>query len=253
MGIASRDIDRNGLVDVFLSSMGDQRLQEWTGDGAGFKDVPFERGAAAHKPYTGGDGRPSTGWHISIGDVQNDGMDDVFIAKGNVQQMPGMAIEDPNNLLIQNEDATFSEAGLDAGIASLHRARGAALADFNADGLLDLALVNRIAPLEVYRNTTKAVGNWLSIEPRQQGINTRAIGGWIELMDDYGLQLRELTIGGGHAGGILGPQHFGLDTAETVTFRVIWPDGTHSEWVKAKPNQRLQVIRSGDDLDIFPY
>lgn len=253
MGIASRDIDRNGLVDVFLSSMGDQHLQEWTGDGAGFKDVPFERGAAAHKPYTGGDGRPSTGWHISIGDVQNDGMDDVFIAKGNVQQMPGMAIEDPNNLLIQNEDATFSEAGLDAGIASLHRARGAALADFNADGLLDLALVNRIAPLEVYRNTTKAVGNWLSIEPRQQGINTRAIGGWIELMDDYGLQLRELTIGGGHAGGILGPQHFGLDTAETVTFRVIWPDGTHSEWVKAKPNQRLQVIRSGDDLDIFPY
>ena len=253
MGIASRDIDRNGLVDVFLSSMGDQRLQEWTGDGAGFKDVPFERGAAAHKPYTGGDGRPSTGWHISIGDVQNDGMDDVFIAKGNVQQMPGMAIEDPNNLLIQNEDAAFSEAGLDAGIASLHRARGAALVDFNADGLLDLAVVNRVAPLEVYRNTTKAVGNWLSIEPRQQGINTRAIGGWIELMDDYGLQLRELTIGGGHAGGILGPQHFGLDTAETVTFRVIWPDGTHSEWSKVKPNQRLQVIRSGDDLDIFPY
>jgi hypothetical protein len=253
MGIASRDIDRNGLVDVFLSSMGDQRLQEWTGDGAGFKDVPFERGAAAHKPYTGGDGRPSTGWHISIGDVQNDGMDDVFIAKGNVQQMPGMAIEDPNNLLIQNEDATFAEAGLNAGIASLHRARGAALADFNADGLLDLAVVNRVAPLEVYRNTTKAVGNWVSIEPRQQGINTRAIGGWIELMDDYGLQLRELTIGGGHAGGILGPQHFGLDTAETVTFRVIWPDGTHSEWTKVKPNQRLQVIRSGDDLDIFPY
>jgi hypothetical protein len=253
MGIASRDIDRNGLVDVFLASMGDQRLQEWTGKGAGFKDVPFSRGAAAHKPYTGGDGRPSTGWHISIGDVQNDGMDDVFIAKGNVQQMPGMAMEDPNNLLIQNEDATFFEAGLEAGIASLHRSRGAVLADFNADGLLDLAVVNRVAPLEVYRNTTADAGNWLSIEPRQQGINTRAIGGWIELMDDYGLQLRELTIGGGHAGGILGPQHFGLDKAKTVSFRIIWPDGTHSEWTKAKPNQRLQVIRSGTALDIFPY
>lgn len=195
MGIASRDIDRNGLIDVFLSSMGDQRLQEWTGKDAEFKDVSFKRGATAHKPYTGGDGRPSTGWHISLGDVQNDGRDDVFIAKGNVQQMPGMAIEDPNNLLIQNEDTTFSEAGLEAGIASLHRSRGAALADFNADGLLDLAVVNRVAPLEVYRNTTKEAGNWLSIEPRQQGANTRAIGGWIELMDDYGLQLREITLG----------------------------------------------------------
>ena len=253
MGIASRDIDRNGLVDVFLSSMGDQRLQEWTGETAGFKDVSFKRGTTAHKPYTGGDGRPSTGWHISLGDVQNDGMDDVFIAKGNVQQMPGMAIEDPNNLLVQNEDATFSEAGLEAGIASLHRSRGAALADFNADGLLDLAVVNRVAPLEVYRNTTQDAGNWLSIEPRQQGANTRAIGGWIELMDDYGLQLREITLGGGHAGGLLGPQHFGLDQAEGVSFRIIWPDGAHSEWAKAKPNQRLQVIRSGDALDIFPY
>jgi hypothetical protein len=253
MGIASRDIDRNGLVDVFLSSMGDQRLQEWTGETAGFKDVSFDRGTTAHKPYTGGDGRPSTGWHISLGDVQNDGMDDVFIAKGNVQQMPGMAIEDPNNLLVQNEDATFSEAGLKAGIASLHRSRGAALADFNADGLLDLAVVNRVAPLEVYRNTTKDAGNWLSIEPRQQEANTRAIGGWIELMDDYGLQLREITLGGGHAGGLLGPQHFGLDQAQSVLFRIIWPDGAHSEWAKTKPNQRLQVIRSGNALDIFPY
>jgi hypothetical protein len=253
MGIASRDIDRNGLIDVFLSSMGDQRLQQWTGNGAEFKDVPFDRGTAAHKPYTGGDGRPSTGWHISIGDVQNDGMDDVFIAKGNVQQMPGMAMEDPNNLLIQTEDATFIEAGLEAGIASLHRARGAAMADFNADGLLDLAVVNRVAPLEVYRNATVDAGNWISIEPRQQAINTRAIGGWIELMDDYGLQLREVTLGGGHAGGILGPQHFGLDQADAVSFRIIWPDGTHSEWTKAKANQRLQVIRSGTALDIFPY
>jgi hypothetical protein len=253
MGIASRDIDRNGLVDVFLSSMGDQRLQEWTGTAASFKDVPFDRGAAAHKPYTGGDGRPSTGWHISIGDVQNDGLDDVFIAKGNVQQMPGMAMEDPNNLLLQQEDATFVEAGLDAGIASLHRARGAALADFNADGLLDLAVVNRVAPLEIFRNTTTDAGQWLSIEPRQQGANTRAIGGWIELMDDYGLQLREITSGGGHAGGILGPQHFGLDQAETVSFRVIWPDGVHSEWATATPNQRLQVIRSGEALDLVPY
>lgn len=253
MGIASRDIDRNGLVDVFLSSMGDQRLQEWTGTGAAFKDVPFGRGSTAQRPYTGGDGRPSTGWHISIGDVQNDGMDDVFIAKGNVQQMPGMAMEDPNNLLIQNKDATFSETGLEAGIASLQRARGAALVDFNADGLLDLAVVNRVAPLEVYRNSTKDTGHWLAIEPRQQGTNTRAIGGWIELMDDKGLQVRELTVGGGHAGGQLGPQHFGLGQTQTISFRILWPDGEHSEWITAKPNQRLQVIRTGDALDVKPY
>lgn len=253
MGIASRDIDRNGMVDVFLSSMGDQRLQEWTGEGAGFLDVPYERGTTAHRPYVGDDGRPSTGWHISLGDVQNDGLDDVFIAKGNVQQMPGMAINDPNNLLIQNDDATFSEAGLEAGIASTHRGRGAALVDLNADGLLDLAVVNRVAPLEVYRNVSTLSGHWISIEPLQQHVNTGAIGGWIELRDDKGIQRREITIGGGHAGGVLGPQHFGLGDTDKVSFRIIWPDQKPSAWMDAKSNQRLRVTRTPDGLDLSAY
>lgn len=66
-----------------------------------------------------------------------------------------------------------------------------------------------------------------------------------------GLPLREITLSGGHAGGLLGPQHFGLDQAERISFRIIWPDGAHSEWAKSKPNQGLQVIRSGDALDTF--
>jgi hypothetical protein len=253
MGIAARDLDRNGLADVFLSSMGDQRLQEWSGLGAEFKDVPFDRGAAAHRPYTGGDGRPSTGWHIALGDVQNDGFDDVFISKGNVQQMPGSAMDDPNNLLIQTENGQFEEHGQTAGIASFHRARGAALADFNNDGLLDLAVVNRVAPLEIYRNVSAETGNWLSVDVRQSGPNTRATGAWIELLDDLGLQTRELTVGGGHAGGVAGPQHFGLDNTTDATFRVIWPDGTLSDWIEARANQRLRITRTGDDVDVSPY
>ncbi|MEP3054507.1 CRTAC1 family protein [Ascidiaceihabitans sp.] len=253
MGIASRDLDRDGLTEVFLSSMGDQRLQEWTGQGAEFKDAPFERGAAAHRPYTGGDGRPSTGWHIALGDVQNDGMDDVFIAKGNVQQMPGMAMEDPNNLLIQDEKGQFSEAGLTAGIASLHRARGASLTDLDGDGLLDLIVVNRMATLEVYRNTSAQTGYWLSVEARQPNVNTRAIGGWIEVMDDMGLQMRELVIGGGHAGGSAGPEHFGLGDAEGIMMRVIWPDTTATQWMAVQTNQRVRVMRDGETATLTRY
>lgn len=253
MGIASRDLDRDGLTEVFMSSMGDQRLQEWTGTGAAFEDVPFDRGSTAHRPYTGGDGRPSTGWHISFGDVQNDGMDDVFIAKGNVQQMPGMAMEDPNNLLLQDENGQFSEAGLDAGIASLHRARGAALADLDGDGLLDLVVVNRVAAMEVYRNISTDTGNWISVDVRQPDVNTRATGGWIEVMDDMGLQVRELTVGGGHAGGIAGPEHFGLGDATGVMLRVIWPDMTATQWMGVEANQRLRITRDGTSAQLTPY
>ena len=46
-------------------------------------------------PHMGDDGRPSTGWHAEFGDIDNDGRADLFIAKGNVDQMPGMATRDP--------------------------------------------------------------------------------------------------------------------------------------------------------------
>ena len=109
MGIASRDISGDGRPEVFLTSMGDQKLQlpDTSVDGPAFLDAEFTRGTTAHRPYTGDDTRPSTGWHVEFGDVDNDGLDDVFIAKGNVDEMPEGATADPNNLLMQNSDGTF--------------------------------------------------------------------------------------------------------------------------------------------------
>ncbi|WP_223274773.1 CRTAC1 family protein [Tateyamaria sp. syn59] len=243
MGIAARDLDRDGRDEVYLSSMGDQRLMRQVGDGPAFQDVPFEMGTSAHRPYVGGDGRPSTGWHIAFGDVNNDGRDDAFIAKGNVQQMPGLAMEDPNNLLIAQENDTFAEAGDVAGVASMHRGRGAALVDFNGDGLLDLAVVNRRAPLEIWQNTSADTGNWLSVAVTQDGANTQAVGAWIEVDDGVAVQAREITVGGGHAGGASGPQHFGLGAAETVRLRVRWPHGDWSAWEETGVNRGVTLRR----------
>jgi hypothetical protein len=246
MGIATRDLNGDGLSEVYLTSMGDQRLQliEPEADAPTFVDAPFNAGATAHRPYTGGDGRPSTGWHAAFGDVQNDGFADLFVAKGNVEQMPGSAMDDPNNLLIGQADGLrFTEAGLEAGIASLHRSRGAVLMDLNLDGREDLAVVNRGAPMELYENVTPDTGNWLLVLLQQRDVNRFAVGAFVEVRSGDQLWTQEKTVGGGHAGGTSGALHFGLGEAESVELRVHWPGGEIGGWQAFATNQRVTITR----------
>ena len=249
MGIASRDLTGDGLPEVFLTSMGDQRLQRLKiRNRPDYQDVPYAMGTTAHRPYLGGDGRPATGWHVAFGDIQNDGRDDIFITKGNVDQMPDSAMDDPNNLLVQAPNGTFSEFGGQAGLASLHRARGAALIDFNADGLLDVAVVNRRAPMQVWQNITPTPGNWISLSLSQPAPNPDAVGAWIEIDTGVRVQSREITVGGGHAGGTSVSQHFGLGKAHQVRLRVVWPDGAASQWLKLDANSDLTLRRTGNEV-----
>lgn len=242
MGIASHDITGDARPDIVLTSMGDQLMQFTTP--TGYEAAPFSIGTYAHRPFIGDDGRPSTGWHAQFGDVNNDARADLFIAKGNVDQMPGNAMKDPNNLLIQNPDGTFRETAHIAGVATTERSRGGALADFDRDGRLDLVVVNRRAPIELYRNTTAETGNWVGVTLNQPAPNSFAIASWIELrVPDGSVAVQEVTIGGGHAGGQHGPAHFGLGPSETAELRVIWPDGTTSDWTPVPTNQYLTIAR----------
>lgn len=241
MGIASQDVTGDGLPEVMTTSMGDQLLQFNRGDH--FENAPFSIGTYAQRPFIGDDGRPATGWHAEFGDINNDGRADLFIAKGNVDQMPSNAMNDPNNLLMQQADGTFIEAAEVAGVASVARSRGASLVDLNSDGRLDLVVVNRRVPMEIWRNETLETGNWAELEPVQAGVNRRAVGAWVELRTQAGVQVREVTVGGGHAGGAALPQHFGLGKYTKAEARVIWPDGSVGAWRDVDVNARTQIGR----------
>ncbi len=241
MGIASADLTGDGFPEVMLTSMGDQRLQ--FNDRGVMRDAPFSTGAAAQRPYRGDDGRPSTGWHAEFADVDNDGHLDLFIAKGNVDQMPSNAMRDPNDLLMQQPDGTFMQAGAAAGVDDDARSRGAALADFDRDGRLDLVVSARRAPLRLWRNVGEPAGAWIEVEPRMGPPNTRAVGAWIEVRTQTGLQTREVTVGGGHGGGQAGPVHFGIGAADRGAVRVLWPDGTASPWREVAAGGRVRITR----------
>ena len=252
MGLAGHDLTGDGYPEYVVTSMGDNKVQSLTSpyQGPAYEDIALSRGLTAHRPFTGGDIHPSTRWHAEFQDVNNDGLIDLFIAKGNVEEMPEAAMRDPNNLLIGQPDGSFIEGAEQAGIISYARGRGAAVADLNLDGMPDLVVVNRSDSVQLWRNVGLGdaanpvpIGNWLALRVRQSGGNRDAIGAWIEVAAGGRMQRREITVGGGHAGGSLGWVHLGLGPEATAGVRVKWPDGQAGEWIPVQANRFFVVER----------
>ena len=245
MGIASYDVTGDGYPEYLLTSMADNKLRTLK-DGAdrpAYADLAYARGVTAHVPHVGDDQDPSTAWHPEFGDVDNDGLIDLFIAKGNVEAMPEGAAHDPNNLLMGGPDGRFVERSVEAGVASMAKGRGAALVDLDRDGRLDLVVVNRGTPVEIFHNRSETVGNWLQVRLEQSGPNRNGIGAWIEMRDGERTWSREVTVGGGHASGANGWIHFGLGASQAVSIAVNWPDGHATQLDDVAPNTFLTLTR----------
>jgi hypothetical protein len=256
MGIASQDLDGDGRPEVFLTSQGDNKLQTLDGPTRqpAYRDIALDSGVTAQRPYTGGDVLPSTAWHPEFDDVNNDGFVDLLVTKGNVEAQPDYASRDPSNLFLGQPDGSFVEGAVDAGIVDFDPSRGAALADLNLDGLLDLVVVHRRTDVRVWRNLGSGdaarpapMGHWLGLRLHQPAPNVDAIGAWLEVRVGDRVVSREVTIGGGHASGQLGWVHVGLGDATDAEVRVEWPDGEMGPWMEVGADQ-YAVIERGLDV-----
>lgn len=263
MGIAEADLNQDGLPEYALSSMGDTMLQTLDPDAdedrPTYRDAAYEKQMTAHRPYTGSDLKPSTGWHTQFADLNNDTHLDLFIAKGNVEAMPDFTAFDPDNMLLGDGLGKFVERGEQAGIALDRRGRGAAVSDFNADGMLDLIVINRNANVSLFRNQGvktdwghKPMGNWLAIELKNGKSNVNAVGAKLSIKTGNVTQSRVVQIGGGHASGQLGFVHVGLGVAERATIRVQWPDGDWSHAYRVFANNFVQLTK-GEPEALYWY
>jgi len=246
MGIASHDLTGDGRPEVYLTSQGDNKLQTLVDPGAAdvptYEDMALELGVNVAQPAVGGDELPSTAWHPAFEDVNDDGLMDLFVTKGNVSEQEGYATRDPSELLLGTHDGTFERVADAAGIVRYERGRGAAVVDLDLDGLLDIVQVDLDAPVELWHNigagegTTPApMGDWVGLRFQQPGPNRDAIGSWVEIQAGDTTIQRELTVGGGHISGHLGWLHAGVGDAERVEVRVTWPDGEVGPWQDVTP------------------
>lgn len=260
MGISSFDVTGDGFPEVFLASQGDNKLQTLSDGPAqpSYSDIAIRRGVTAHRPYVGDTSLPSTAWHPEFQDVNNDGLIDLFITKGNVEAQSDHAAEDPSNLLLGQLDGTFVEGAVEAGLAGFASGRGGAVVDLNLDGLLDIVKVNRRENVELWRSlgsgeagVARPMGNWVAIQLEQPGTNRDAVGAWIEVRFGDRVISRELAVGGGHAGGQSGWIHFGLGDSRRAEIRVQWPGGETGPWQRVDANQFAVIDRNASAVRIW--
>ena len=177
---------------------------------------------------------PSTAWHAEFQDVNNDGFIDLFVPRATWRRCPTTPRRTRATCCI-GPAGWHLRRGRRGGRASssFARGRGAALADLNLDGLLDLVVVNRRENVGLWRNVgagtrrrrrRRWATGWRCGSP-QDGPNRDAIGAWVEVEVGDRVIDREVTVGGGHAGGQLAGSTSGSGRRDRPRCASHWPDG----------------------------
>ena len=190
----------------------------------------------------------------AFGDYDNDGWLDLFVGAG----APPMERLEPNRLFRNLGDGTFEDVSVSAGVDDLGKGHGAAFADYDHDGDLDLFVpVGGAFPGDrqrslLYRNPavqSPDPNRWLHILLRATTLHPDAVGAQVRVRvgDAPGapVQLREVAIGGGFGITPSPILEFGLgrhDTAQEVEIR--WPGGGHRILRNVSANQRILIVEN---------
>ncbi len=212
-------------------------------------------------------------WSCLLADLDNDGLKDIHISNGYRKEVTNrdfidfvlpetkkvMESTDKNvlsflndfaeykvrNLVYQNQgDWKFEDKSGDWMTMPGSWSSGAAWADFDADGDLDLVVNNLEEPAFIYKNLTREqnTGNYLQAKLQGSPANPFAVGASV-LIEYQGIkQYQELNPNHGIFSSVEHLIHFGLGQATQVDkLSIRWPDGKTQTLTNIPANQRLQL------------
>ncbi|MGA8224760.1 MAG: CRTAC1 family protein [Candidatus Acidiferrales bacterium] len=251
MGVDAADYDRSGYPSVIITNFSNQMLALYHYEHNGlFVDE------APHSDI----GRATLltlGFGCFFFDYDLDGWPDIFIANGHIEDaiervQPRVRYAEPPHLFRNLTNGKFTETTASAGpaFAAPRVARGAAYADINNDGALDILVSTNAGPPALFRNTG-TTNHSLRIKLVGTKSNRDGIGASVKVAygstvdaNERGLggllggesQTKVLTSGGSYLSSSELMLTFGLAAhAKVDVIRVQWPSGQvdHAENIAA--------------------
>ncbi|MGB0385231.1 MAG: ScyD/ScyE family protein [Ardenticatenaceae bacterium] len=235
MGVAGGDYDGDGLTDLFITNWERELNALYRNESAAEGHLTFQY--STFRIGISGLGNGVTGWGTALADLDHDTDADLLIINGRVpvtsfdndpelvrfyrnrsQNMNGPPGR-PGHFLDATEQIGLKKVGPILG-------RGSALADFDNDGDLDVA-INTIGGAAILLQSNNLSGNSLQIALEHFQPGTRVT---LELPDGRHL-VRESYAGSSYLASEDPRLHFGLGTIERVPRVIVhWPDGQTTEW-----------------------
>ena len=253
------DYDNDGALDLFVATMSGLEgvlnsmvagpnsqlnrpfLYHNNGDGT-FTDVTVEAGL----------GRSFSTMGIGVSDINNDGFDDIYLANGG----PEMYRLEPNTLLLNQGDGTFTDITAGAGVGNLGKGHGATFADFDGDGDMDLYAGlgghydGDVWANSLYRNDGEN-GHFLEVLTTGTESNRDGIGARVALFSGDHQVYAEVASGYGFGSSNAPGLHLGLHDRDTVDrIEIRWPSGQQQSWEHIPANSVIRLTEGSADYEI---
>jgi hypothetical protein len=202
----------------------------------------------------GPDSRLALTFAVLFFDADLDGRLDLFQANGHLENEinrvhPSQAYAQPAQLFWNCGEACAKRYRLLDSTANLQDpmvGRGAAYADIDGDGDLDLAIVQNGGPAVLLRNDQQTGHHWLRLELVGTAANRDALGAEVTLRAGGVTQYRRVHPSRGYLSQVELPLTFGLGTAAAVDeLTVTWPDGQVQDVAVPGVDRVLRVVQAG--------